>query len=382
MKKAIYIGIFILGVILLAQTESFLTWNTGTHKSEKTPISQPIKIGVALALTGDASAWGEASRNAVNMAIEDINSAGKNKFEAVFEDIKSSSKDSVSAVSKLVNVDKVQAVMITWLDSYQGSQSVVPKNIPLISQDAAIESVNVPENHENVFSLWYRTSDKARVTFEGLKKDNVKTLYVVLQNDSYYATLAEFFEREGKKTGVSIVSLEKLNPGDDPKTVISKIQKVSPDAVFFGSYDEKLSVDFIKKYFELMKSKEPSRKTLLYADEFLEQNIEGGKINPLWVEDATYYVPSVPDPDFAKRYHDRFGLDPKFSAVQTYDTVMILAKYLGDKNAGLTVVSPSDYFRNNTFKTLTYGDITFDEIGGVVASKSGIVLKKVKTAQN
>ncbi|MDQ5912567.1 MAG: branched-chain amino acid transport system substrate-binding protein, partial [Patescibacteria group bacterium] len=206
MKKALMlvVVIFLVGIFL------------GLNNNLKAPTQDidsviSYKIGAALALTGDAAAWGEASKNAILLAQEEINAKGgvngKN-LEIVVEDIKSSSKDSVSAVSKLINIDKVNAVMITWLDSYQGSESVVPKNIPLISQDAAIESVNLPKTNSNVFSMWYRTSAKAKVTVDEMLKSDVKTLYLVTQNDSYYATLAQFLTKESEDRGIKVVSAE------------------------------------------------------------------------------------------------------------------------------------------------------------------------------
>lgn len=335
-----------------------------------------FRIGAALGLTGDASAWGEASRNAILLAQDEINARGGidgKKLEIVIEDMKSTSKDSVNAVSKLVNVDKVNAVMITWLDSYQGSESVVPENIPLISQDAAIESVNIPSNHKNVFSLWYRTSSKAKVTVDEMLKSGVKTLYIVTQNDSYYSTLVQFLTKEAENKGIKIVGSELVNSSSDVRTVISKVQSAKPDAVFFGAYDEKLSVDFPKRWNELTK-----KDIALYADEFLEQSIQAKKIDAKWVERAKYYVPSQPNDNFRAKYKARFGIEPMFSAVNTYDTVYVLAKYLKDNPNSHTAEDVNAYMLNTKFDTQTYGPIKFDSIGGVVSEQTAIVMKEVR----
>lgn len=366
MNKTLYIAILILSTVGGIYVFDYKTLSPLVQNQEKS-----IKIGAALALTGDASAWGEASKNAILLAQEEINTKGGingNKLEIVIEDIKSSSKDSVTAVSKLIHVDKVNAVMITWLDSYQGSESVVPKNIPLVSQDAAIESVNLPKTNSNVFSVWYRTSAKAKVTVDEMLKSEIKTLYLVTQNDSYYATLAQFLTTEAEKRGIKVVSVEAINPGSDIRTVISKVQVIKPDAVFFGAYDERLSVDFSKRWNELSKGG-----IALFADEFLEQNIHAKKIDAKWVEGAKYYVPSEPKADFISKYKTRFGVEPIFSAVNTYDTVYILAKYLKDNPKDL-----NSYMLSTRFDTLTYGPITFDSIGGVVSDKTAIVMKEVR----
>lgn len=332
--------------------------------------TETLKIGAALALTGDAAPWGEESQRAAILAIEEINAAGGidgKKLDLVVEDMRSSSKDSVTAISKLVNVDKVNAAMITWLDSYPGSEAVVPKNMPLISQDAAIESVNTPVNHSNVFSLWYRTSAKASVIVGAMKDANVKKVYIVLQHDPYYTKLAEFLNAEALKQGIFVVDQEFVNPGGDSRTIIAKISGLKPDAVFFGSYDEKLSVDFFKRY-----SEQIGNKIALYGDEFIEQDLDSPNFRPAWLEGVKYYVPAIPEESFVEKFAKKYGRGPKFSAGTTYDTVYILAKYLKDMP-----VDVSSYMKQTKFSTITYGEIRFDEVGGVVSDKSAIAMKKI-----
>ncbi len=329
-----------------------------------------IKIGMALALTGDAAPWGEVSRNAAQLAVDEINKNGGingKRIEIVIEDSKSSSKDSTLAVSKLVNVDKVKAVMITWLDSYPGAESVIPKNMLLISQDAAIESVNVPVNHPNVFSLWYRTSAKAEVTLSEMTRTGIKTLYVVTQNDPYYRKLVEFLKNEALEQGISIIAEESLSPKSDVRTVVAKIGAAKPDAVFFGSYDDQISVSFIKSFHEIIGGKTP-----LYGDEFIEQDFTSKNFSTTWLEGMKYYVPAEPNTQFGEKYKARFGIEPKFSAGTTYDTVMVMAKFLTDAPSDLT-----KYMRDTEFDTVTYGKIAFDEIGGVVADKTAITMKQI-----
>ncbi len=361
MNKKIIWGVVALIVLVLIVV---------SHKT-KEKLQETIKIGAALALTGDAAPWGEESFKAAQMAVNEINSKGgiqgKN-FELVVEDMKSSSKDSVTAVSKLINVDSVKAVMVTWLDSYQGSESIIPQNILLISQDAAIESVNTPVNHQNVFSLWYRTEAKALVTVDAMKKAEVKKLYIVLQNDSYYSKLKEFLVNEAERQGIQIVGQELINPDNDGRTVIAKINEEKPDAIFFGSYDPKLSFGFIKKYREIS-----GKKIAFYGDEFIEQDLTDNNFNTSWLEGIKYYVPATPNEAFSEKFMAQFGHEPMFSAGTTYDTVYVIAKYLQDNPQDI-----SDYMKSVSFDTITYGKVTFDGIGGVVADKSAIMMKEIK----
>lgn len=289
------------------------------------------------------------------------------KVILVVEDSKSSAKDSVTAVSKLVNSDNVQAVMITWLDSYQGAESVVPNDMLLISQDAAIESVNVPVNHSNVFSLWYRTKSKSEVILSEMARQNVKSIYILTQNDSYYATLRKFLIEEAREKGINVIAAEAVQLGDDVRSTITKIMSSKADAVFFGSYDEGLNIDFLKRYQELIGKKIP-----LYGDEFMEQNFHNKNVSPAWLEGVTFYVPAESNRTFEQKYMAQYGEKVALSAATTYDTVKIIAQYLKDNPSDV-----SKYMRSTTFNTMTYGDITFDAIGGVISNQKAISVKKV-----
>ena len=82
--------------------------------------------------------------------------------------------------------------------------------------------------------------------------------------------------------------------------------------------------------------------------------------------------------NFIAKYKARFGVDPMFSAVNTYDTVYVLAKYLKDNLGTHTAEDLNTYMLSTKFDTLTYGPITFDSIGGVVSDQVAIVMKEVK----
>jgi ABC-type branched-subunit amino acid transport system substrate-binding protein len=73
-----------------------------------------IKIGVLTGLTGDYGPWGEAGLAAAQIAADEINEAGGvngRPVELVVADNRSSTEGAVAGWKKLVEVDKVQAVV-------------------------------------------------------------------------------------------------------------------------------------------------------------------------------------------------------------------------------------------------------------------------------
>src|SRR5215203_1281413 len=73
-----------------------------------------IKVGIYGDLSGQTSSFGESTRNGALMAIDEINAAGGingRKVEAVIEDDQGQPQQASTVVSKLVNQDKVIAIL-------------------------------------------------------------------------------------------------------------------------------------------------------------------------------------------------------------------------------------------------------------------------------
>ena len=73
-----------------------------------------IKIGEISTLTGDFAAFGDAEVQAIKLAVKEINAKGGimgKKVEVVMYDCRTRNEDMVNAARRLVNQDKVCAVI-------------------------------------------------------------------------------------------------------------------------------------------------------------------------------------------------------------------------------------------------------------------------------
>ena len=76
--------------------------------------SDTIKVGEIATLTGDFAAYGVAEVESVKIAVEEINAAGGvlgKKLEVVMYDCRTRQEDMVNAARRLVEQDKVVAVI-------------------------------------------------------------------------------------------------------------------------------------------------------------------------------------------------------------------------------------------------------------------------------
>ena len=108
MQKTL-IGVAI--VIVVAFGAWFLFIN---NKPSPAVTGNPIKIGAILSQTGFAASFGESAKNAVQLAVEDINKSGGIDGRPVvvyYEDDHTDAKEAVSAFQKLTSIDHVDAIM-------------------------------------------------------------------------------------------------------------------------------------------------------------------------------------------------------------------------------------------------------------------------------
>src|SRR5579871_243321 len=77
----------------------------------------PIRIGTLTPLTGAGGPYGPSMVKAVNAVVDEVNAAGGvlgRKIEIVSEDDQTNPEAGVRAARKLIDVDKVSAILGTW----------------------------------------------------------------------------------------------------------------------------------------------------------------------------------------------------------------------------------------------------------------------------
>ena len=346
----------------------FVGWQMYQAKNQNDNV---IKLGGAFDLTGDASAWGEVAKNGAILAVDEINTHGGingKQIQLISEDMHSTSEGSVSAVSKLLNVDNVAAIIgPTWLDVYQGAAPLVKNNnVLMITPDGGIEAINGEAVNRNVFSTWYRSDVKAKLIAQHMANAGVKRLAIAVQNDSFYSDFSGRVKKYAQQFGITVVDLELINSGtSDMRTVVLKIKSLQPDAVMIGLYDEEGLLGFLRARQQI------DPQLVLYGDELLADFVNKEPYTSLLDGVEFFHATNAADA-FNTAYKARFGSDPIYGAAPAYDATMIIAKALSDKGVGADF---NDYLRQTTFRTVSYGDMTFDAIGGVKTANNQFDLK-------
>ena len=220
-----------------------------------------IKIGQITALTGDHAAYGQAERDGVEMAIEEINAAGGvlgKKLELVVYDNKTRLEDTINAARRLIEDDKVCAIIgpngsgmhiaaAPIIDNAGVPQiGTLPTN-PLVTIDESGKTR--PYNFRICFLDPYQGEVIAHFAANNLKKLKAALLYDV--SSEYSQGLREFFLNSYKELGGTVVLDEGYRGGDiDFRAQLTQISNTDAEVLVLPNLGKDMAL-IIKQAREL-----------------------------------------------------------------------------------------------------------------------------------
>lgn len=197
--------------------------------------SEPIKIGAIVSLTGTYAGIGTPQKQVIEMEVKRINDAGGingRKIEVLIEDDGTDEAKAVAAVTKLIDQDKVVAILGTSgtsttmairsaIDkagipqvSMAGGNAVTGKFDPLVFQTAWSNALIIP------YELAY------------LKKKGIAKIGLISDSGGYGKDGKSLIESSAAEYGITIVSNETFNAGDADMTAqLTKIKNSGAQAV-------------------------------------------------------------------------------------------------------------------------------------------------------
>src|SRR5690349_502249 len=200
-----------------------------------------IKIGVAEALTGNASQYGVAIRKGFELAAGEIASSGGvngQKLELVIEDEQGKKEEAINAFKKLIFQDKV--VMLFGPTLSNSAQAADP-----IAQAAGIVVFGTSNTADGITSIGdfvFRNSvTEADVLPTTLKtaaaKAGIKKVAVLYGNDDVFTKSGyDNFKKALDDLKLPVTTTETFAKGDvDFKAQLTKIKATAPDAIVLSA---------------------------------------------------------------------------------------------------------------------------------------------------
>ncbi len=343
----------------------------------------PIKIGSVLRLSVGAE-HGIPSKRGVELAVEDVNKAGGikgQKVEVIFEDEKDSPTACVNAVQKLINVDKVVAIVGPMTSGGVLAAGPTAEAAKKICITPTATSPKVSGMGEFVSRACSRIDQQSRELTDYVAKNwKPKSVGILFSNEPYGKGCADLFGKDFEKAGIKVVATESFMRGSrDFKAQLTKINAAKPDILFIPGYTQETAPAAAQA-----RQLGMNQKILgVYGDmdqvyiELAGKAAEGHVIASEYDED--YDTPK--NKEFKQRYYElaKKNNDPvniMFAAL-TYDSTSMLLE--GMKKYGPTSEGVQKFLKEvKGFDGVT-GNLGFDKTNDCV--KSALYLLEVKNGK-
>ena len=361
----------------LGLTSSSSMVETTTMTGASSGLSGTITIGDLVALTGDLSSYGQRSKNAIDLAIGDVNtwlaSTGSSvRFAVTHED---TATDPATCLSKL------QTLAAQGIQVYVGPmtsaevRNVLPyantNHLVLVSQSSTAEDLGIPNDY--LFRLVPTDFAQSKAVARTVWAYGITDAIVIARHDTWGDGLSGAFETRYQALGGTIVDTIEYTPistgtydfssqlttmKSDYDSAVAKVgaSKVGIVAV---SFDE-LSVIYqqLSSYPELTKAVWfGTDGTALSSTVSSVGGATAAQVKSL----STIYAPTAgpKEASFTAAYTAKYGGAPDAYAHSAYDAVWILALTIlaVGKNDGAAVQAAITGVANNYYGVAGWPDL-------------------------
>ncbi|MCS7200004.1 MAG: ABC transporter substrate-binding protein [Caldimicrobium sp.] len=326
-------------------------WSWG-HTSK-----EPIKIGAILSITGPASFIGEPEKNTILMLAEQVNKGGGingRPLEVIIEDSKSEETQAVISAKKLIEKDKVVAIIgpSTTGESMAIIPIVTQAKIPMISLAAGTSITEPVSERYWIFKTAQYDRSAVEAIYKYMQKRGIKKVGIL--------TITTGFGDQGRKAllelapkfGITIVADERYKPKDSDMTVqLLKAKNAGAEAIINWSVGPEQII--VTKNWHALKMGIPlfqshgwgSKRNLQLAGPAAE-----GVIAPLgrivvWDKLPDKHPQKKILKEFEESYLARYKSEPGTFGGHAYDAFMMVVEAL--KKVGPDPAKIRDYIENN-----------------------------------
>ncbi len=312
---------FILTALLAVSLLAFLA-----SCGPKAP--EVYKIGFFSPTTGPAAADGTSALHAAQLAVKFINDAGGikgKKLELIHYDDAAKPDQAVSVVRKLIEQDKVIAVI-------SGSYSGATRAAASVCQEAGIVMLSAYAIHPDIT----KTGDKIfRVgtlgTVEGkvggalvVDKLGAKRIAILTIDNDFGRALTEGFKSYLQGKDVQIVFEEKYPLGETEfKAILQRVKEANPDVLFASGYYSE-AANLVRQAKEIGLTAQIVGQEGYDSPKFLELAGDAAE-GVIIVTDLNRDDPREIVQKFLAEYQKEYGIPADMVGASAFDAVQILA---------------------------------------------------------
>ncbi len=334
-----------------------------------------IKIGITEPMTGPFAVGGELEMQGLRLAQEQRPTVLGKKVEFVVVDNKSDKVEAANAVEKLINKDKVAAIIGSYSSglSIPGAEVADKAGMPMLTATATNPLVTMGKTYvfRACFIDPFQGSALAKYTYNNLDIKKAALLVDVAQD--YSVGLANFYKKTFLKLGGEIVTNLKYQTGDqDFSAQMTEIVSSGAEALFFPGYFGDVALIAIQ-------GRELGFEGVYMGGDTLDNPklIEIAEEDAEGVVATSFYHPEAPASSdasikFVETFKEKYEENPNAVSVMTYDAYNMMLDAI--EKAGST---DRDAIRDALAATEGFvgagGTITIDDMGNAI--RPAVVLK-------
>lgn len=304
-----------------------------------------VKIGLHTDLSGPLTAWGVQQRAGMQMALEEINSAGGihgRKIRLIIEDSAYDPKKAVLATQKLLNRDKVFAFVGNLGTPLVVATAplIVRKGRPHLYPFTAARETYEPF-HKLKFSTFTPYYHSTRLGLRMLAREKgIKKIGILYQDDDYGANVWEGVKDEIESSDLELVSKTTYKRGaTDFSAQIARMKADGVMLVVLGTV--------VRETVGAMAAANALDWRPVILGALPTYTLETATIGGAAVEGlfslGQYPIPYADDPDpkvadWAKRFKDTYGMDASAQSVIAYVNTIYFGENLRHAGPDLTAM--------------------------------------------
>lgn len=338
--------------------------------------AERIQLGSVLSFTGQEAHFGETTKSAMEVAVDQINAKGGllgKKLEVKYLDDTGDPTQAAEAASRLVNQDRVPVVIGEVASTRSMNIGQVCEQKGVVQVTPSSTNPKVTQGKRYVFRVCFTDDFQgyagAKVAHEMLKARTAAVLED--KANAYSVGLSESFKKAFKGMGGKIAITESYQAGDtEYRAQLTKIKNARVDVLYIPGYYTDCALIATQ-------AREVGLDILLLGGDGWdapELLTIGGKA----VEGAYFTTHAFIGEErevlqnFVKAYRERYGKDPDALGACGYDAVMVVADAI-ERAKSLEPAKIRDALEQTTDFPGVTGQITIDENHN--AKKKAVVLK-------
>jgi branched-chain amino acid transport system substrate-binding protein len=200
--------------------------------------ADPVRIGIALPLSGAAATYGHESKAGADFAAERINAEGGilggRKIELVYEDDKGTPQGGVAAVQKLISMGRARAISGGMNSSVVLAESSITRNKILQVNMAAQADAITDQGSPWLFQINNTVSMNSKAFNRYVtEKLAPKTVAYMGDNSEFSRTVLELLKESLAEAKIELVSVSTYDADtNDFTSMITKIKSLRPDLLY------------------------------------------------------------------------------------------------------------------------------------------------------